>query len=83
MGGKEGKMDGYFTFSESKDAIAKARRVFSENPDVEWVIVTGDQTIGGVFYKSTNGDVMMVMVLSKSAHVADATMKDGYGLAAT
>lgn len=54
------------TFSDPKEAIAKARAEFAAKSDLEWVVATGAATVGGALHWGTKGD----MVLHKSEHGA-------------
>ena len=46
------------TFSTPSEAVQKARLIF-DDPDEDFVLATGDESVGGVYWEGTRGDLLL------------------------
>ena len=47
------------TYSNPGEAINKARQLFASEPNREWIIATGNETVGGVLDEGLRGDLVL------------------------
>lgn len=45
--------------STANEAMEQARGIFAAEPEVTWIIATGDCTVAGVFFHGEYGDLVM------------------------